>query len=129
VATWLDWELLTVEDGGEPGEELVAARSGRCGGVGLMEEGTWGEQGRRRGRRPPWRVGGTAGCAGEQPSPSDTCASPGGGGGGGGGLVWVVVVVVLFRVVVDDKLATATWAVEHLAVNSSLPGFVCFVPS
>jgi len=41
----------------------------------------------------------------------------------------VVVVVVLFRVVVDDKLATATWAVEHLAVNSSLPGFVCFVPS
>ena len=36
----------------------------------------------------------------------------------------VVVVVVLFRVVVDDKLATATWAVEHLAVNSSLPGFV-----
>ena len=35
----------------------------------------------------------------------------------------VVVVVVLFRVV-DDKLATATWAVEHLAVNSSLPGFV-----
>jgi len=30
----------------------------------------------------------------------------------------------LFRVVVDDKLATATWAVEHLAVNSSLPGFV-----
>jgi len=41
----------------------------------------------------------------------------------------VVVVVLLFRVVVDDKLATATWAVEHLAVNSSLPGFVCFVPS
>jgi len=41
----------------------------------------------------------------------------------------VVVVVVLFRMVVDDKLATATWAVEHLAVNSSLPGFVCFVPS
>jgi len=41
----------------------------------------------------------------------------------------VVVVVVLFRVVVDDKLATATRAVEHLAVNSSLPGFVCFVPS
>jgi len=41
----------------------------------------------------------------------------------------VVVVVVLFRVGVDDKLATATWAVEHLAVNSSLPGFVCFVPS
>jgi len=40
----------------------------------------------------------------------------------------VVVVVVLFRVV-DDKLATATRAVEHLAVNSSLPGFVCFVPS
>jgi len=38
-------------------------------------------------------------------------------------------VVVLFRVVVDDKLATATRAVEHLAVNSSLPGFVCFVPS
>ena len=36
----------------------------------------------------------------------------------------VVVVVVLFRVVVDDKLATATRAVEHLAVNSSLPGFV-----
>ena len=36
----------------------------------------------------------------------------------------VVVVVFLFRVVVDDKLATATWAVEHLAVNSSLPGFV-----
>ena len=36
----------------------------------------------------------------------------------------MVVVVVLFRVVVDDKLATATWAVEHLAVNSSLPGFV-----
>ena len=35
----------------------------------------------------------------------------------------VVVVVVLFRVV-DDKLATATRAVEHLAVNSSLPGFV-----
>ena len=34
------------------------------------------------------------------------------------------VVVVLFRVVVDDKLATATWAVEHLAVNSSPPGFV-----
>jgi len=44
-------------------------------------------------------------------------------------LEMVVVVVVLFRVVVDDKLATATWAVEHLAVNSSLPGFVCFVPS
>jgi len=47
----------------------------------------------------------------------------------------VVVVVALFRLVVvlfrvvDDKLATATWAVEHLAVNSSLPGFVCFVPS
>jgi len=41
----------------------------------------------------------------------------------------MVVVVLLFRVVVDDKLATATWAVEHLAVNSSLPGFVCFVPS
>jgi len=41
----------------------------------------------------------------------------------------VVVVVFLFRMVVDDKLATATWAVEHLAVNSSLPGFVCFVPS
>jgi len=41
----------------------------------------------------------------------------------------MVVVVVLFGVVVDDKLATATWAVEHLAVNSSLPGFVCFVPS
>ena len=38
-------------------------------------------------------------------------------------MVVVVVVVVLFRVV-DDKLATATWAVEHLAVNSSLPGFV-----
>ena len=36
----------------------------------------------------------------------------------------MVVVVLLFRVVVDDKLATATWAVEHLAVNSSLPGFV-----
>ena len=36
----------------------------------------------------------------------------------------VEVVVVLFRVVVDDKLATATRAVEHLAVNSSLPGFV-----
>ena len=36
----------------------------------------------------------------------------------------VVVVVLLFRVVVDDKLATATRAVEHLAVNSSLPGFV-----
>ena len=36
----------------------------------------------------------------------------------------VVVVVFLFRVVVDDKLATATRAVEHLAVNSSLPGFV-----
>ena len=42
----------------------------------------------------------------------------------------VVVVVALFRLVVvlfrvvDDKLATATWAVEHLAVNSSLPGFV-----
>jgi len=35
-----------------------------------------------------------------------------------------VVVVVLFRVAVDDKLATATWAVEHLAVNSSLPRFV-----
>jgi len=44
-------------------------------------------------------------------------------------MVVVVVVVVLFRVVVDDKLATATRAVEHLAVNSSLPGFVCFVPS
>jgi len=43
--------------------------------------------------------------------------------------VVVVVVVLLFRVVVDDKLATATRAVEHLAVNSSLPGFVCFVPS
>jgi len=41
----------------------------------------------------------------------------------------VVVVVVLFRVVVDDKLATATWAVEHLAVNSSLPGFVQKCPS
>jgi len=41
----------------------------------------------------------------------------------------MVVVVVLFRVVLDDKLATATRAVEHLAVNSSLPGFVCFVPS
>jgi len=41
----------------------------------------------------------------------------------------LVVVVVLFRLVVDDKLATATRAVEHLAVNSSLPGFVCFVPS
>ena len=39
-------------------------------------------------------------------------------------LEMVVVVVVLFRVVVDDKLATATRAVEHLAVNSSLPGFV-----
>ena len=42
----------------------------------------------------------------------------------------VVVVVALFRLVVVlfrvvyDKLATATWAVEHLAVNSSLPGFV-----
>jgi len=36
----------------------------------------------------------------------------------------MVVVVVLFRVVLDDKLATATRAVEHLAVNSSLPGFV-----
>jgi len=44
-------------------------------------------------------------------------------------VVVVVVVVVLFRLVVDDKLATATRAVEHLAVNSSLPGFVCFVPS
>jgi len=44
-------------------------------------------------------------------------------------LEMVVVVVLLFRVVVDDKLATATRAVEHLAVNSSLPGFVCFVPS
>jgi len=44
-------------------------------------------------------------------------------------VVVVVVVVILFRVVVDDKLATATRAVEHLAVNSSLPGFVCFVPS
>jgi len=43
--------------------------------------------------------------------------------------VVVVVVVVLISVVVDDKLATATRAVEHLAVNSSLPGFVCFVPS
>jgi len=39
------------------------------------------------------------------------------------------VVVVLFRVVVDDKLATATRAGEHLAVTSSLPGFVCFVLS
>ena len=38
--------------------------------------------------------------------------------------VVVVVVVVLISVVVDDKLATATRAVEHLAVNSSLPGFV-----
>jgi len=46
-----------------------------------------------------------------------------------GVLFRLVVVVVLIRVVVDDKLATATRAVEHLAVNSSLPGFVCFVPS
>ena len=64
----------------------MAARSGRCGGVGLMGEGTWGE-GWTRGRRPPWRAGGTAGCAGEQPSPSDTRASPGDCGGGGGDLV------------------------------------------
>ena len=39
-------------------------------------------------------------------------------------ILFRMVVVVLFRMVVDDKLATATWAVEHLAVNSSLPGFV-----
>jgi len=44
-------------------------------------------------------------------------------------VVVVVVVVLLFRLVVDDKMATATRAVEHLAVNSSPPGFVCFVPS